>query len=236
MMSRKLLPLEHEEYVETDPEFGTTIRRTVFKRGIIEAEAIEYDDVFVGLSALAREDMGENFKGLLMRARSVLHNAQLPTDEDEEGWWKIIEERTEILSPERFAMTLIRTVNATLRKNFDEDALKRIWYLTRAAHDFELATGGINEAAVSAHQAEKARRKGPEVLANKGKRIEMIVREVATAYWKRVPLHRKNVAQTAIGISIELKVRLEAEGFKSIGLSRIRDYLCNVRDSAEQQR
>jgi hypothetical protein len=236
MMSKKPLPLERKDSVETDPEFGTTIHRTVYQRGLLKRESITYDDIGVGLSALAKEDPRKKFEDLLVRARAVLRKAQLPTDEDQKDWWRIVEDRTELLSTEQAAVTLIRATNATLRKNFDEDALTHIWYLTRAAYVFELVAREINDAAVSGQRAESGRKEGPKKRTAGRQWKQVIIRQAATAYWERVPVNRGKLAPTVDGIKDALDRRLEAEGLKPIGRSQITTYLREiVRDSAEQE-
>jgi hypothetical protein len=73
--------LEPEDHVEIDQASGTTIRTTVYKRGLLQTETSRYDNAFVSLSALAKKDPRKDFEDLLARARAILREAQLPTDE-----------------------------------------------------------------------------------------------------------------------------------------------------------
>ena len=74
-MSRKPLPLEAEVHVEVDPASGTTIRRTVYKRGMLQTEVVQYENLFVAIAAIAKKDPRKNFEALLKRARAVLRDA-----------------------------------------------------------------------------------------------------------------------------------------------------------------
>jgi hypothetical protein len=256
-MSQKKLPLEREDFDETDPATGTAIRRTVYQRGLLRSEAVNYEDESVGLLALSN-GVQKNFEDLRVRARAVLRDAQLPTDEDGgelrlperlarhgkitaeafvagfgfKSWSRIVEEKSEPLSRERSAMLLITAINAILKKTSDQDALRSIWFLMQANHDFEMLALGINEAAVSAQRAEKGRAKGPPAQAAKGARKKAIIRELAEAYWKRMPVHRRNLDQTVLAIISELEARLEAEKLSMIGRSQLLTYLREIRHSA----
>ncbi|GEO19223.1 hypothetical protein MAE02_69190 [Microvirga aerophila] len=263
-MSKKPLPLERKDSVEADQASGATVRRTVYTRGLLKSETNQYDNLFAGLAAAKTMDPRRKFEDLLVRARAILREVQLPTDEDTgeillpdgrivrpigqvkaqdlavgfsfKDWSQIVKENTEPLSRERAAVALIKEINAILQKNLDQATLKHIWCLMQATHRFEMLIAGINQLAVSAHEAEKARKKGPEAQAAKGIRVEAIVRELATEYWKRVPLHRKNMAQTVEGIISDLTTRLKDERLKPIERSQITSYLRGiVRDSAEQE-
>ncbi|KLK90538.1 hypothetical protein AA309_25365 [Microvirga vignae] len=261
-MPRKKLPLERKDYVETDPASGTTIRRTVYQRGLLRTEAIQYEDPSVDLLALSKKEMRKKFEDLRMRAQAVLREAELPTDEDSgktrmpkeiakngkikaqdfvtvisfKDWPTIVEERTEPLSRERSAMLLIKGISMILKQDLDQDALRHIWFLMHVHHRFEMLVHGINEAAVSAHEAGKALQKGPQARAAKGQRTEDIVRKLVTAHWKSVPLRRGKQARTVDAIRGELNTRLEAKGLKSIGQSQITNYVRDIiRDSAKQE-
>jgi hypothetical protein len=253
-MSRKKLPLERKDYVETDPVSGTTIRRTVYQRGFLQTESVQYESSSVGLLSLSKRAMRKRFEELRMRARVVLREAQLPTDEDpgetriSEGilrgtissvqefvsglsfkdWSKIVQERTEPLTQEASAMLLIKGINSVLKQDLDQDMLRYIWFLMHAHHRFEILTRGINEAAVSAREAEKARQKGPQARAAQGQRTRTIVREVVIAHWKNVPVHRGKQAQTVDAIRGEPNARLAAERLKPIGPSRITNYVREI--------
>lgn len=257
-MSRKKLPLERKDHVETDPASGTPVYRTVYRRGLLRTESIQYENLSAGLLALSKKEMRKKFEDLRLRARAVLRTAQLPTDEDSgetrlpkelakngtisakdfvsgfsfKNWSTIVQEKTEPLSPEASAMLLIKAINTILKQDFDQDMLRHIWFLMHAHHRFEMLTLGINEAAVSAHEAEKARQKGPQARSAEGKRKEKIVRELTLAYWKRVPVHYGKLAPTVEGIRGDLNIRLEAEGLKPLGPTRITTYLRKIRDSA----
>jgi hypothetical protein len=188
-MSWKKLPLEHKDFVEIDPSSGTAIQRKVYERGLVRSEAVKYESASVGLLELSK-DVRQNFEGLRMRARAVLREAQLPTDEEKgrlrlpgkfgrqgaitaedlvagfsfKNWSALVKEKSEPLSRERSAMLLIRAINAILAKTLDPDALRSIWFLMQANHHFEMLALGINEAAVSAQRAEKGRAKSRSQL------------------------------------------------------------------------
>jgi hypothetical protein len=256
-MSRKRLPLERKDFVETDPASGTTIQRTVYERGLVRSEAVKYESASVGLLELSK-DVRQNFEGLRMRARAVLREAQLPTDEEKgrlrlpdtfgkqgaitaedlvagfsfKNWSALVEEKSEPLSRERSAMLLIKAINAILAKTLDQDALKSIWFLMQANHHFEMLALEINEAAVSAQRAEKGRAKGPQARVAERTRKEALIRELVEAYWKRMPLHRGKLAQTMRGIRSELDAGLRAVGLNLIEDGKLRNYLRRIRDSA----
>jgi hypothetical protein len=257
MPSRKS-PLECKDHVEIDPASGTTIHRTTYERGLLHSEDIKYEDFSAGLLAIENRDPRKKFNELRSRARAVLREAHLPTDEDggesriAEGlmqpgpitpekfaagftfkdWSKLVEERTERLSPERSAMLLIKAVNAILQKNLDNDALRHVLFLVHATHYFEMLVLGINEAAVAGRRAENGRVKGPQARVVSSNRKKEITWEIANAHWKSMPLDRTKLDQTARAISDEVKRRLEAEDLKPVKTRRIIDYLRELRDSA----
>jgi hypothetical protein len=129
-------------------------------------------------------------------------------------------------------MLLIKAVNAIQQKNLDNDALRYVLFLVHAFHHFEMLVPGINEAAVAGRRAENGRVKGPQARAAEGIRKQEIIWELAEAYWKRVPVDRNNFARTVDRISNDLRLRLEAEGFKPIGTHQVLSYLRKARDSA----
>jgi hypothetical protein len=265
-MSKKRLPLEKiGEYKEVDPVSGTPVTRQELRRGILKIEISQHEDLHAALTDLSNFDPREGLENYRNEARQILRKAGLPTDEDHgevrladgrivpndsdeakamlpgtsyKRWSKIVDERTEQLSPEKLAMKLIHHLNIILNSNYDTDQLWRICALLGASRQFEFGVRGINEAVIGGQKSEGGRRRGPEAKKEQAHEREDVIRTILADYLRTNPyllttlsprtLKPRKAALVAKAIEDAVNKRLQQDSLGTLERDRITYYVKKI--------
>jgi hypothetical protein len=214
-------PLECEERVEIDSEFGVQVSVTILRRGILGQAIKRYDPP--SAAAVTRDiSPREVFAQICDGLRDELHNFGLPSDRTPywirlgENDWRPISDRrekiegftersfwifrvrelTEPLSRARLAGEFLFELLNLLRRDGIGNHLKNIGWLIQSYHPYMIA-GWINSLATAELEARKSRANGPRIRKARAGEVRRIIGKHARQYWKLHPNYSGDASNTA---------------------------------------
>jgi hypothetical protein len=231
-------PLEREERIEIDSEFGGQVSVTTLRRGILGESTKRYDPYNPAVVTAYNVPPREVVERICDDLRDELHSVGLPSDRTpdwmrsgkddsnagvkieqssrQSPWIRRLRDMTEPLSRGRLAGELLLDLLILLERDGIDKHLRQISRVIDAYSSYELA--GVNSLATAELEARKSRANGPRIKKARAEEVRRIIGEQAQQYWKLHPNYSGDASNTAPQIADSLNEILRTR--KLIPLSK----------------